>query len=407
MQWWKDVSSADELCFSLPLYPPGRPLVTADALPCFPVLDETVELLMYFLGCAANLVTVSLILWGGAGKRSQPTGAESVPRLLVLALCLTELSFLVFGETAWLVSFLVGKWTGGVPAYLYSIFVVVALNRFSKCIVVLMGIERYLSIKKPFLYDHQVTPRRIGWAMLAMIVYSLSLAGFFLAGVTTRTWQACPGPTTTSNPADCPPNDMVPSPNPQHNTSTNQTTVVLMFSTAEHAYEYFSTVESVLMTGILISCNVVVIRCMQKLKAHLEVACPRNRAEYVKQVDMIRGAPADFSRLMVAVAVVFVICILPYEIRWIANQLDAWHSPTLDYIAVRLYLSTSVINPLMYGIFRRKVRRKIKERTLKLIHHPCWCCCCKRKNRVRPQGTQSEQWRLPETVSGLVNSRET
>ncbi|XP_022104232.1 prostaglandin E2 receptor EP4 subtype-like [Acanthaster planci] len=401
MQWWKHVSSAHELCFSLPLYPPGRPLVTADALPCFPVLDETVELLIYFLGCAANLITITLILWGG--RRYQPKGGESVPRFLVLALCMTELSFLLFGETGWLVSFVAGRWTGGMAAYLYCVSVVVACNRFSKCIVVLMGIERYLSIKKPFFYDHSVTLRRVGLAILAMAVYSLTLSGFFVAGVITRTWGACLGPITPSDPWDCPTGEV----SPQFGNASNQTTYVLLFSTVENAYEYFTTLESVLMTVILISCNVVVIRCMQKLKAHLEVACPRNRAEYVKQMDMIRGAPADFSRLMVAVAVVFVVCILPYEIRWFANQCGTWHSPTLDNIAVRLYLGTSVINPLMYGIFRRKVRNKIKERFLTLLHHLCLCHCCKRNNRVRPQGTQPEQWQRPTTVSGLVNSRDT
>ena len=94
------------------------------------------------------------------------------------------------------------------------------------------------------------------------------------------------------------------------------------------------------------------------------------------------------------------------QIRWFSNQLDVWYSETLDYIAVRLYLSTCVINPLMYGIFRRNVRRKIMANTRKLLRK-C-CCCCKASNKVRPQRTEAERWRTPSTISGsLADSRAT
>ncbi|XP_033629539.1 prostaglandin E2 receptor EP4 subtype-like [Asterias rubens] len=397
MYWWNVSSVGVEApCFSLPLYPPGRPLVTVDSKPCFPVLDETLELIFYFTGCILNLIIISLIL--RSAKRSKPSGGESVPRLLVLVLCVTELIFLVLGETSWVVSFIAGKWTGDIPVYLFAASAVVACSRLSKCIVVVMGIERYLSIKKPFFYDNSVTPRRIGVVILGIIFYSVSLSGFFIAGVTTRTWEACPASASKDHCLK-----LIDS---NSNLYDNQTKYLYLNSAVENAYEYFTLLEGVVMTVVLISCNVVVIRCMQRLKAHLELACPRNREEYMKQVDMIRGAPADFSRLMVAIAVVFVVCILPYEIRWFSNQLDVWHSETLDYIAVRLYLGTCVINPLMYGIFRRNVRRKIMANTRKLLRK-C-CCCCKASNKVRPQRTEAERWRTPSTISGsLADSRAT
>lgn len=67
-----------------------------------------------------------------------------------------------------------------------------------------------------------------------------------------------------------------------------------------------------------------------------------------------------------------------FQICVLCNHFEVGFSPTFDYISAVLYMSTTTINPLMYGLFRRKYRRKVWRKVIKLLS------ACRQGNRVHP-----------------------
>lgn len=65
------------------------------------------------------------------------------------------------------------------------------------------------------------------------------------------------------------------------------------------------------------------------------------------------------------------------QLRVLCNVLGVWPSTLLDFIAVQLYISPPIINPLLYGLFRQKFR----ERFVKLLRRVTGGCVA---NKVRP-----------------------
>ncbi|XP_072034932.1 melanopsin-A-like [Amphiura filiformis] len=350
-------------CTSSPFNPPGRTASIGDCLPCFEPHDQIVDPILYFIGFFANLYTIVLISL--SLKRGKTSASGCIPTVLVLALCSTDFACLILGEIFWLVSSLHGTWLGGKTCHLYSIFFIATCTRLSRCIVVIMGLERYMSFKRPFLYDEVTTNRRVAMILLILTLYSLLSAGLYTFVVSGHVSSRSFGDI-----ASC-------------LRLSNNTTLFKLESTLESVYDYWTLIESVLLLVILIYCNIVVIICMRTLKAKMSIMCPRNRQEYMKQQEQVRGIPAEFSRLMVAITVLTLINIVPYEVRVLVNKFNVWHSPTADAVAVNLYLSLAIINPLLYGIFRRKSRRNIRGCLINVIR---LLKCCP-NSKVQPAPT--------------------
>ncbi len=287
-------------CTSIPFNPPGRTASIGDCLPCFEPLDQVIDPVLYFIGFFANFYTIVLI--SQSLKRGKTSASGCVPTVLVLALCSTDFACLILGEIFWVISALHGSWLGGKMTYLYSVYFIATCIRLSRCIVVIMGLERYMSFKHPFLYEEVTTNKRVALILLVLSLYSLLSSGlytFVVSGsISARTYNRDPTLSCAS-------------------LASNASTLLKLETTLESIYDYWTLIESVLLLIILIYCNIVVIICMRTLKAKMDVVCPRNRQEYLKQQEQIRGIPAEFSRLMVAVTVLTLINIVPYEVSYV------------------------------------------------------------------------------------------
>ena len=290
---------AMNLCFSMSTYPPGvviwPSMYTKELEVCHSVIDPVRASVIVFIGVAANAGAIVLI-WFGRRQEQVPGSGYNIPNVLVLVLCATDLTWLLCGECVWLASVLRGHWLGGPPSYLYSSFVSTTCLRLSGCVVILMGVERYLSLLKPFYYDNKVTIQRIFIVIFVLIVFSLLMSGFQLIGQLTTVTGEC----NSSSSSYC---------------FTKDDAFVSWTSRVHTVYNFISVFESLVYIVVLVVCNVFVIRCMRQMRRRIEMVCPRSRDEYMKQVDMIKGVSAEFSRLMVGITLVFLITIIPYEVR--------------------------------------------------------------------------------------------
>ena len=284
------------VCPSVPFSPPGRTAYIGDCLPCFEAHDKYVDSVLYFIGFFANLYTIVLI--SVSLKRGKTSASSSIPTVLVLALCTTDFACLILGEIIWLGSSLHGSWLGGKPSYLYSIFFVATCTRLSRCIVVIMGLERYMSFKHPFLYDEITTQKRVALILFILSCYSLLAAGLYTFVVSGEFATTSKSSTYTDNSCSI----------------LTNTSLYKLEALLESVYDYWTLIESILLLLVLIYCNIIVIFCMRTLKTRMNVMCPRNRKEYLKQQEQIRGIPAEFSRLMVAITLLTLINIVPYEV---------------------------------------------------------------------------------------------
>lgn len=287
----------DDACYSMENYPPGvviLPTLFNEDLPvCYPLTDSIRISLSMVFGVTANIGALVLI-WFSRKQEHVPT-SYNIPNVLVLVLCATDLTRLLFGESVWIITILYGSWMGGSGSLLYSNFVSTMCLRLSGFVVIFMGVERYLSLLKPFFYDNSVTLQRIFIAILVLIIYSFAMASFQVTGQV----YAIPHTCNLSTTSYC---------FTYRNTTVNWTSVIYT------AYDILTVVESLANIVILVFCNVFVIRCMRQMRQRIDMVCPRNRDEYIKQVDMIRGVSAEFSRLMVGITLVFVITVIPFEV---------------------------------------------------------------------------------------------
>ncbi|XP_054758911.2 beta-3 adrenergic receptor-like [Lytechinus pictus] len=288
--------AVDDSCYSMENYPPGvviLPTLFGEDIPvCYPLTDSIRISLGMVIGVTANLGALILI-WFSRKQEHTPT-SYNIPNVLVLVLCATDLTRLLFGESVWIVNILCGSWMGGSGSLLYSNFVSTMCLRLSGFVVIFMGVERYLSLLKPFFYDKSVTLQRIFIAIFVLIFYSFAMASLQITGQVNAESHAC----NLSAAYYC---------FTYKNSTMNWTSVIYT------AYDILTVVESLANIVILVFCNVFVIRCMRQMRQRIDMVCPRNRDEYIKQVDMIRGVSAEFSRLMVGITLVFVITVIPYE----------------------------------------------------------------------------------------------
>lgn len=279
----------------IPFNPPGETAYHGRHcyLPCLEGLehnDRYVHAGGYFVGVIANLGTMCLIMRTILKERSSVSSpVPYIPIVLLLTLCITDVTCLLIGGSFWALAHLVGSWLGGRVSYLFSIFVLTTCTRLSRCIVVVMGLERYMSFKHPFLYDQITNIKRV----VCIILICITFYSFMASTLFTSALAGLEHP---------------------NNACDNKTASLALQSTLELVYDIWTLVENIVLFFILLYCNIVVILCMRKLRIRVRLICPRNKAEYTKQKEMVHGIPAEFSRLMVAITILTLITTLPYEV---------------------------------------------------------------------------------------------
>lgn len=307
-------NSNEMVCIGQPFYPPGSVFNSDPAIhSCHDHLHPVILVPYFSIGAFLNVLT--FILFFISHRKERQITSARVPYALVMTLCFTDVTFLMAGQMIWAISYFrqqVFSWTF---SYFVSIFFLSTCLRFSRYIVVGMSIERFISIKKAFIYDNIITFARVAGATIFVLSYSAGISAVELVSLRINQrscddepthwnkWQYLCGSTS----------------------SAGEVAASLI-----HALNLWSLIENFLLGIVLLTCNIIVYRCLSEMRARISIVCPRNRDEYCRMIEMINGIPAEFSRLMAAIAVVYAFTVFPYGVS-IVTDCQMWRRKTFQF----------------------------------------------------------------------------
>ncbi|ELU10518.1 hypothetical protein CAPTEDRAFT_200834 [Capitella teleta] len=297
------------------------------------LLQAEVVLDVLFLGVVilANACVIHLVR-----KAWTQMQYDNVPNLLVMALAVTDLAMGVAGYPVRILSFALPPHSSFLVYFCsYCDFIFETLLVYSQYVVVLMGIERFLSIRKPFFYDKHCT-RLLFVGLLIGLLVACIVSGVLRVILDSLVERS-------SAILVCPP----------HRT-TGEGALHLALSSIKIG-------QVIILVVVMLTCNICVMRTLKEMERRAAMSCPRNLQEYLRQRDVVFGIHREFSNLMLTISVCFVICTVPLQVRHICNHIPVWASPSADFVAWRLSLSNGILNPLVYGILRRPVRKKLRR----------------------------------------------
>ena len=216
---------------------------------------------------------------------------RNVPNMLLASLALTDLLTGVLSYPLRLASLFLasGKLIGGLPGCVFIHFSLTFLLTFSQCLVVAMSIERYLSIKKPFLYEKYCRLETCALLLATLLAYAVLMGAVSTLAHDTREMLYL----ETVN--------LYCFPDQQQGLGARLFNAWLLSQ------------GFVLLASLLI-CNVSVMRAIRAMERSAALVCPKSRDEYMKQLDMICGIHREFSRLIIAISCAFFCFLSPIQV---------------------------------------------------------------------------------------------
>jgi hypothetical protein len=206
----------------------------------------------------------------------------------------------------------------GSNSYQAAFFLHTAFWSLAQCIVVVMGVERFLALRVPFFYSARCSVLAF-LAVLGLLLLLSCGVGVFLLLVHLQElgpegqYYVCS--LTTSN--DSSSLSTIPrSRLGRLLTSPPSFSQPLMvyagfLTNLSLAHNVFTLLQGVLWSCVLLLCNWAVRRELQRMEMRVTVVRLRDQSEYMKQLSMVHGAGREFARFMMAVNILFIIVCSP------------------------------------------------------------------------------------------------
>ncbi|KAK7507280.1 hypothetical protein BaRGS_00001215 [Batillaria attramentaria] len=164
--------------------------------------------------------------------------------------------------------------------YSVSVFLLAMFWTLAQCIVVVMGIERFLALRAPFFY----TARCSSQAFLAVIgLLALASGGVGAFHMLVH----------------------------RHDVRTDPVVYAGFVDSGSLAYNAFTLTQGLVWTVVLLLCNWAVTHELRRMEQRVTVMRMKDQSEYLKQLSLVHGAGREFARFMMAVNVVFLLSSLP------------------------------------------------------------------------------------------------
>ncbi|XP_019622168.1 PREDICTED: neuropeptide SIFamide receptor-like [Branchiostoma belcheri] len=263
----------------------------------------------------------------------------SVPAVLVLGLAAHDFGAGAFSFPLVAAAYFRGMcWTGGWHACAYNAFMHIFLLTSSQFAVVLIAADRFTALMFPFRYVTWAKPWTAVCGLIAISVFSAVFAVLPLLDVV----------------AVAPIFEVVCSFDWSDSTASGR------------FYIYWTVVQGFVLIGILLVMNLYVILEVQRMNGRVERA-PQDEEAGNERGRRRHEKYSEFTLLVVMVSVVFVVCTAPILVRTLCNQLGILPSENADYVAKRLSIISSMVNPHLYWTFRPKARKAI----IKFVRETC------------------------------------
>ena len=203
---------------------------------------------------------------------------KSIPDLLTLCLATSDLVCVLSVHLPVLVALAAGEWMGGIYTCAYQYYMAWSCLKLSFFILVLMTIDRYLALCKPFYYRSRVKQRKVLYAVISLTAFSyLSTSLTIICHSHTifilKTWYMCMNTWSSTDP---------------YNRG------VLIF--------YGSTF--VVFSGVFNYCNTAVVKWLRKRSNGKAVVPALSNARQNRE--------SRFAKIIILLSVVFVIAWTPY-----------------------------------------------------------------------------------------------
>eukprot|EP00058_Branchiostoma_floridae_P020060 XP_002605550.1 hypothetical protein BRAFLDRAFT_129536 [Branchiostoma floridae] len=288
----------------------------------------------------------------------------SVPAVLVLGLAVHDFSAGAFSFPLVTAAYFRGMcWTGGWHACAYNAFMHIFLLTSSQFAVVLIAADRFTALMLPYRYVTGARPGRAVCSLVAITVFSAVFAVLPLVDVVS----------------------VVPI-----------FDVVCTFDWADSTasgrfYIYWSVVQGFVLIGILLVMNVFVMVEVRRMNGRVE-RVPQGEGEVEKRGRQRQEKYSEFTLLVIMVSIVFVICTAPILVRTLCNQLRVLPSENADYVAKRLSIISSMINPHLYWTFRPKARKAL----LNFVREKC-------NRQTQRTDSANDEEQFPEAATSMIS----
>lgn len=187
-----------------------------------------------------------------------------------------------------------GPTDGGDPllhsaGYSATLFLLTTFWTLAQCIVVLMGVERFLALRAPFFYTARCSSPAFIAALGLLSLVSGGVGAFHLL---------------------------------VHRQELEEHPVVFagFLDSRSLAHNVFTLTQGLVWTVVLLMCNWAVTRELRRMECRVTVMRMKDQSEYLKQLSLVHGAGREFARFMMAVNIVFLLSSLPNLVSCFLNE---------------------------------------------------------------------------------------
>ncbi|XP_076458633.1 uncharacterized protein LOC143292328 [Babylonia areolata] len=233
--------------------------------------------------------------------------------------------------------------------YAFFLFLLTAFWTLAQCIVVVMGVERFLALRAPFFYTARCTCSTFLLVLAALALASCCVALFHL---------------------------LVQLSEVKNDEDVDHHLPVLLLhppvfagflDSRSLAHNVFTLVQGLLWTGVLLLCNWGVTRELRKMEESVTVVRgggvkdQGHQGDYLKQLSLVHGAGREFARFMMAVNVVFLLSSCPNLVCVLLRLCGLPPAFSVQYFCWRMSHTSAVLNPFLYGFLRKSLRGRIRR----------------------------------------------
>ena len=206
------------------------------------------------------------------------THRKSIPDLLTLCLATSDLLCVLAVHLPVIVAFMAGEWMGGIYTCAYQYYMAWSCLKLSFFILVLMTIDRYLALCKPFCYRSRVKQRKVIYSVIFLTAFSylstsLTIISHSNAIFMLETWYMCMNTWSSTDP---------------------YYRGVLIF----YGSTFF------VFSGVFNFCNIAVVKWLRKRS--------NGRAAVPALSQARQNRESRFAKIIILLSVVFVIAWTPY-----------------------------------------------------------------------------------------------
>ncbi|XP_038060828.1 trace amine-associated receptor 9-like isoform X2 [Patiria miniata] len=261
---------------------------------------------------------------------------KSIPDMLTGCLAAVDLLCVISTHTPAVISLAEGRWVGGSPVCSYQYFMAWSCLKTSFFTIILLTVDRFLALTKPFYYRAKVTPRKMKIALACLTIFS------FASTSVTIIWFS---------------SEITLLPN-----------WYLCMNTWGKGNQYYSYILAfyglTFIVGVIIFnvCNTGIVCSLMR----------HNRRSQQMRLRVLSAAQDRRERRVAKVietlSALFMLFWMPYLVFIVLHQTNLLYSEFAEDLAIRILFANTLLNPVIYGLFNRTYRKAYIYFVRKLLY---------------------------------------